>query len=196
MGYPQPVLVKGGRIVDPSQGMDERGNLLVRDGGVAAIQPEITPPDGARVIAAAGLVVCPGFIDLHCHLREPGFEYKETIATGTRAAARGGFTTVCAMPNTDPVTDSRAVGRLRVTPCAGGGRGARPPNRRRDRRQQGRGADRDGRAGGGRRGRLQRRRPPRRRRQRDAPGPQLRIRPRPPYRGTGRTADHQPLRGP
>ena len=109
MNNPRPVLVKGGRIVDPAQGMDERGDLLIRDGVVAAIQTEIASPDGARVIDAAGLVVCPGFIDLHCHLREPGFEYKETIATGTRAAARGGFTTVCAMPNTDPVMDSRAV---------------------------------------------------------------------------------------
>ena len=109
MSYPRPVLVKGGRIVDPAQGMDERGDLLIRDGVVAVIQTEIASPDGARVIDAAGLVVCPGFIDLHCHLREPGFEYKETIATGTRAAARGGFTTVCAMPNTDPVMDSRAV---------------------------------------------------------------------------------------
>ena len=109
MSYPRPVLVKGGRIVDPAQGMDERGDLLIEDGVVAAIHPDITPPDGARVIEATDLVVCPGFIDLHCHLREPGLEYKETIATGTRAAARGGFTTVCAMPNTDPVMDSRAV---------------------------------------------------------------------------------------
>ena len=109
MSYPRPVLVKGGRIVDPAQGMDERGDLLILDGVVAAIQTEMASPDGARVIDATGLVVCPGFIDLHCHLREPGFEYKETIATGTRAAARGGFTTVCAMPNTDPVMDSRAV---------------------------------------------------------------------------------------
>ncbi len=109
MNNPRPVLVKGGRIVDPAQGMDERGDLLILDGVVAVIQTEIASPDGARVIDAAGLVVCPGFIDLHCHLREPGFEYKETIATGTRAAARGGFTTVCAMPNTDPVMDSRAV---------------------------------------------------------------------------------------
>ena len=109
MSYPRPVLVKGGRIIDPSQGRDERGDLLIEDGVVAAIHPDITPPDGARVIEATDLVVCPGFIDLHCHLREPGLEYKETIATGTRAAARGGFTTVCAMPNTDPVMDSRAV---------------------------------------------------------------------------------------
>ena len=109
MNNPRPVLVKGGRIVDPAQGMDERGDLLILDGVVAVIQTEIASPDGARVIDAAGLVACPGFIDLHCHLREPGFEYKETTATGTRAAARGGFTTVCAMPNTDPVMDSRAV---------------------------------------------------------------------------------------
>ena len=109
MTSPRPLLLKAGRVVDPSRGVDERGDLLLREGVVAAIQPDITPPDGARVIDAAGLVVCPGFIDLHCHLREPGFEYKETIATGTRAAARGGFTTLCAMPNTDPVMDSRAV---------------------------------------------------------------------------------------
>ena len=109
MSYPRPVLVKGGRIVDPSQDMDERGDLLIQDGVIEGIHPDMTPPDGTRVIDAGGLVVCPGFIDLHCHLREPGFEYKETIATGTRAAARGGFTTVCAMPNTDPVMDSRAV---------------------------------------------------------------------------------------
>ena len=109
MSYPRPVLMKGGRIVDPSQDMDEHGDLLIEDGIVEGIHAEITPPDGARVIDAGGLVVCPGFIDLHCHLREPGLEYKETIASGTRAAARGGFTTVCAMPNTDPVMDSRAV---------------------------------------------------------------------------------------
>ncbi len=109
MSYPRPILIKGGRIVDPSQRRDERGDLLVRNGAIEGIHPDITPPDGARIIDAGSLVVCPGFIDLHCHLREPGFEYKETIATGTRAAARGGFTTLCAMPNTDPVMDSRAV---------------------------------------------------------------------------------------
>ena len=102
-------LIRGGRIVDPSRAMDAVGDLLVEDRKVASIARTIAVPDDAQVIDAAGLVVCPGFIDLHCHLREPGFEYKETIASGTLAAARGGFTTVCAMPNTDPVMDTRAT---------------------------------------------------------------------------------------
>ena len=103
-----PILVRGGRIVDPAQGLDQVTDLLVEDGTIAAIHTQIARED-AQIIDAAGLVVCPGFIDLHCHLREPGFEYKETIATGTLAAARGGFTTVCAMPNTNPVMDTRAT---------------------------------------------------------------------------------------
>ena len=103
-----PILVRGGRIVDPAQGIDRVSDLLIEDGTIAAIHTQIARED-AQVIDAAGLVVCPGFIDLHCHLREPGFEYKETIATGTLAAARGGFTTVCAMPNTSPVMDTRAT---------------------------------------------------------------------------------------
>jgi dihydroorotase len=105
----KPILVKGGRIIDPSQGIDRIADLLAEDGVVRGIDGQIAPPDGAEVIAATGLVVCPGFIDLHCHLREPGYEYKETIATGTRAAARGGFTTVCAMPNTNPPMDTSAT---------------------------------------------------------------------------------------
>ena len=76
---------------------------------MSAIGAYIDPPEGASLIEAEGLVVSPGFIDLHCHLREPGFEYKETIATGTRAAAAGGFTTVCAMPNTEPTMHTRAT---------------------------------------------------------------------------------------
>ena len=103
------LLIKRGRIIDPGQGIDRIADLLIADGVIAGITKSSPPPAGARVIDATGLVVCPGFIDLHCHLREPGFEYKETIATGTRAAARGGFTTVCAMPNTNPVMDSRPV---------------------------------------------------------------------------------------
>ncbi|MCH8871154.1 MAG: amidohydrolase family protein, partial [Chloroflexi bacterium] len=103
------VLIKGGRIVDPSQGMDQVGDLLVKDGVVQAIDRSIDPPDSCDVIDASGLVVSPGFIDLHCHLREPGFEDKETIATGTAAAAKGGFTTVCAMPNTNPTMDTWAT---------------------------------------------------------------------------------------
>ena len=89
--------------------MDQVGDLLLEDGVVKASGGKITPSKGAQVIEASGLVVCPGFIDLHCHLREPGFEYKETIASGTAAAARGGFTTVCAMPNTEPTMDTRAT---------------------------------------------------------------------------------------
>ena len=103
------LLIKGGRIVNPSQGMDQIGDLLVKDGVVHGIENHIDPPDSCQVIDASGLVVSPGFIDLHCHLREPGFEDKETIATGTAAAAKGGFTTVCAMPNTNPTMDTWAT---------------------------------------------------------------------------------------
>ena len=109
MRQTEPILVQSGRIIDPSQGVDTIADLLIEDGVVRGVDSHIDPPEGSHVIAAEGLVVCPGFIDLHCHLREPGFEYKETIATGTRAAAAGGFTTVCAMPNTRPVMDNRSV---------------------------------------------------------------------------------------
>lgn len=105
---PRPTVIRGGRIVDPSQGIDRVSDLFIEDGKIAETGVNVSR-EGAQVIDASGLVVCPGFIDVHCHLREPGFEYRETIASGTRAAARGGFTTVCAMPNTDPVTDSRSV---------------------------------------------------------------------------------------
>ena len=100
-------LIKGGRLIDPAQGIDGVMDLLLEGGAVSGIARGIEPPEHARVIDAAGLVVCPGFVDVHCHLREPGFEDKETIATGTLAAARGGFTTLCAMPNTNPVMDTR-----------------------------------------------------------------------------------------
>ncbi len=105
----KPLLIKGGRVVDPSQDVDRVADLLLQGGLVRGVHGHIDPPEDARVIDAAGKVVCSGFVDLHCHLREPGFEDKETIATGTRAAARGGFTTVCAMPNTNPAIDSPAV---------------------------------------------------------------------------------------
>ena len=108
MADTRPILVRGGRVVDPSQGIDRISDLLIQDGSIAGIDTRIERDD-AQIIDADGFVVSPGFIDLHCHLREPGFEYKETIATGTLAAARGGFTTVCAMPNTDPVMDTRAT---------------------------------------------------------------------------------------
>jgi len=103
------LLIYGGRIIDPSQGIDEIGSLLITDGKISWLgRGEITPPQpGYNILHAQGLIICPGFIDLHCHLRQPGFEEKETIATGTRAAARGGFTTICCMPNTNPPLDNQ-----------------------------------------------------------------------------------------
>ena len=105
----QPTLIKGGRVIDPAQNIDRIADVLLSDGVVQAVSVGIDPPEGSAIIDAAGLVVAPGFIDLHCHLREPGYEDKETIATGTLAAARGGFTTVCAMPNTNPAVDTASV---------------------------------------------------------------------------------------
>ena len=105
----KPILIKGGRLIDPGQGIDRVADVLIEDGLVRGVDENMAAPPAARVIDAAGLVVCPGLIDLHCHLREPGFEDQETIATGTEAAARGGFTTVCAMPNTYPPMDTRAA---------------------------------------------------------------------------------------
>lgn len=102
------LLVKGGRVIDPANHLDEVADLLVENGVIREIRPGI-PEAGAEVLDAAGKVVCPGFIDIHVHLREPGFEYKEDIASGTRAAAAGGFTSVCCMPNTCPVIDNNAV---------------------------------------------------------------------------------------
>lgn len=105
-----PVLISGGRVIDPWQNLDATGDVLLQDGRVAwthigADNRPNVPPDAQR-INAESMVIAPGFIDLHAHLREPGQEHKETIASGTRAAARGGFTTVCAMPNTEPSLDT------------------------------------------------------------------------------------------
>jgi dihydroorotase len=103
------VLVRGGRVVDPSQDLDGALDVLLEDGAVARIDDRIPPPKRAEVVDAAGAVVAPGLIDIHVHLREPGQEYKETVRTGTLAAAAGGFTAVACMPNTDPVNDNRSV---------------------------------------------------------------------------------------
>ncbi|MBI2856841.1 MAG: dihydroorotase [Chloroflexi bacterium] len=103
------VLIKGGRILDPSQPIDMRGDVLVVAGKVARAGSEVSAPEGCAVLDASEMIVCPGFIDLHCHLREPGFEEKETVASGTAAAARGGFTTICCMPNTEPPLDNAAT---------------------------------------------------------------------------------------
>ena len=99
------ILIRGGRVIDPSSGLDEQGDVLIEDGRVRAIGASLAA-GGAEVVEAAGCIVTPGFVDLHAHLREPGFEQKGTIATETEAALSGGFTTVCAMPNTDPPPDS------------------------------------------------------------------------------------------
>lgn len=105
----RPLLLKGARVVDPSQSLDDVRDVLLADGEVRGVEAEIDPPDGARIVDLTGRVVTPGLIDVHVHLREPGQEHKETIATGARAAAAGGFTAVVAMPNTDPAIDSPAL---------------------------------------------------------------------------------------
>ncbi|HUC44068.1 MAG TPA: dihydroorotase [Candidatus Sulfotelmatobacter sp.] len=102
------LLLKNARVVDPASGLDAPRDVLVVDGRVARVAASI-PAGEAAVLDLAGLVVCPGFLDMHVHLREPGHEWKETIATGTRAAAAGGFTGVACMPNTEPPIDSRSV---------------------------------------------------------------------------------------
>jgi dihydroorotase len=105
----RPILLRGGRIVDPSQNLDEVGDVLLRDGTIVGHGRNQGTPSDADVVECEGMTIAPGFIDVHCHLREPGREDVETIASGARAAAAGGFTAVCAMPNTDPVTDNQAA---------------------------------------------------------------------------------------
>ena len=102
------LLVKNGRVIDPASGLDGPRDVLVEDGLIAAVEEKIEAPD-AEVHDAAGRVVAPGFIDIHVHLREPGIEHAETIETGARAAAAGGFSSICCMPNTIPVNDSPTV---------------------------------------------------------------------------------------
>ena len=103
------LLLRGGRVVDATG--DRRADVLVRDGVVAAVEPSIEVPSGATVLDAGGCVVAPGLVDLHTHLRQPGREEAETVETGSRAAALGGYTAVVAMPNTEPAIDSAAVVR-------------------------------------------------------------------------------------
>src|SRR5438128_826146 len=106
----KPLLIRGGHLIDPASGVDAPMDLLLKDGKVAQVaEPGTIPAKGAQLFNAKGLFVAPGLIDLHVHLREPGHSHKETIASGTAAAAAGGFTSVCAMPNTAPVNDSPEI---------------------------------------------------------------------------------------
>ncbi|HEX78793.1 MAG TPA: dihydroorotase [Dehalococcoidia bacterium] len=127
----KPVLIKGGRIIDPDLNTDCLGNLFITGGVISELTDtdSVTPNGSYEVINAEGMIVCPGFVDFHCHLRQPGFEEKETIASGSRAAAKGGFTTICCMPNTNPPLDSKETidyvksiaaseGHIRVLPIS------------------------------------------------------------------------------
>jgi dihydroorotase len=102
------LLIRNGHVLDPSSDFDGMADLLVRDGKIAGCGRDL-PAEGADAFDASGMIVAPGFIDMHVHLREPGFEHAETIESGARAAAAGGFTSICSMPNTKPVNDSPTV---------------------------------------------------------------------------------------
>src|SRR3954453_23759726 len=102
------ILIRNGRVIDPASGTDRMADVLIADGHVAQVAPDISSP-GAETYDASGMIVAPGFIDMHVHLREPGFEHAENIESGSRAAAAGGFTSTCCMPNTKPVNDSVTV---------------------------------------------------------------------------------------
>src|SRR5271163_2096447 len=111
------LLIKNGRVLDPASKTDSVQNVLLSGDRIEKIGADIAA-DGAEVFDAKGMIVAPGFIDLHCHLREPGQEMSETIETGTQSAARGGFTAVCCMPNTQPVNDNASVTRSIVERAA------------------------------------------------------------------------------
>jgi dihydroorotase len=130
-------LLRGGRVVDPAQGLDGAFDVLIDGERIARVDKNLPPPDQETMVidVASGLVICPGLIDMHVHLREPGQEHKETIATGTRSAVVGGFTAVACMPNTSPVNDSAGItefilkkaqeaGQARVYPIGAVSRGS------------------------------------------------------------------------
>ncbi|MEO8647723.1 MAG: dihydroorotase, partial [Acidobacteriota bacterium] len=109
------LLIKNGHLIDPAAPENTGMSVLIEAGRVAAwIGPNESPPEGCEVFDASGLLVAPGFIDMHVHLREPGSEHKETIATGSAAAVAGGWTSVCPMPNTDPINDNAAITRYLI----------------------------------------------------------------------------------
>ena len=103
------LLIKNGRVVDPASSLDAVQDVLISGARIERVGPDLPVAADTTVLDATGKIVCPGFIDIHVHLREPGYEYKETVATGTRAAAAGGFTAVCCMANTQPVNDNRSI---------------------------------------------------------------------------------------
>jgi len=103
-----PIVIKNGRVIDPASQTDRVADVLIVDGRIAGVAPNLASPR-AEILDATGMIVAPGFVDMHVHLREPGFEHAETIESGARAAAAGGFTSVCCMPNTKPVNDSAMV---------------------------------------------------------------------------------------
>ena len=112
----RPMIIKGGRVIDPAQDTDGTMDVLLDENGMIEVAAGITAPDDAVEIDASGMIVTPGLIDVHVHLREPGGEHKETIETGSLAAVAGGFTSICAMPNTDPpIDDPAAVGFVKAT---------------------------------------------------------------------------------
>lgn len=104
------VLIRHGRLIDPARALDTVADVRVTEGRITAIEPNLDA-HGAELLDASGLIVAPGFIDIHVHLREPGFEHAETIESGSKAAAAGGFTSICAMPNTSPINDNPTVTR-------------------------------------------------------------------------------------
>src|SRR6476659_1817313 len=103
-----PIVIRNGRVIDPSSNTDRVADVLIVDGRIAGVAPNLSSVK-AQTFDAGGMYVAPGFIDMHVHLREPGFEHAETIESGSRAAAAGGFTSICCMPNTKPVNDSVTV---------------------------------------------------------------------------------------
>src|SRR3954453_17366634 len=107
------IVIKNGRVIDPASGTDRVADVLIVDGRIAGVAPNLLSPK-AEGVDASGMIGAPGFIDMHVHLREPGFEHAETIESGSREAAAGGFTSVCCMPNTKPVNERGAGGGGRV----------------------------------------------------------------------------------
>ena len=108
------MLLKGARVIDPQVGIDGVMDVLVDGGLIAEVSEAVDAPEGCEVVDCAGKVLVPGLVDMHVHFRDPGFEYKEDIASGVRAATHGGFTDVATMPNTDPVTDTGTAVRYQI----------------------------------------------------------------------------------